>query len=454
MTAPVLFRGAGLSFTIRIVGVAIALVTQIALARALSTENYGNYAYTVQLAGLLAVIGSLGFSQAAVRVIPAANIDHDSARRLAFIRCGVVVSLLVLSLLAGLALFVGHLGFGGAGLEEPFRTALLPVSVLLMTALTLLRLGQEIMRGDRKIVAAQIGEQVILPLGLLALAGAVLALGSELRAPFVLAFQTTLTGLLAVALIVLALQRYPGAGASSFRRTASEEGLANWVGIGLPLAAAGLMSGFLARGDLVVLGFVAEPEEIALYAAAARVAGLMIFGLAAVNTIAAPLFRELSYGGDRVALQARIDTAAALAVLTAVPVFAVLMLLPGTVLGFFGPDFVTAAPVLQLLAAGNLINVLAGPTGPLMVVTGRQGAYAKLTLLGIVVSVVAILALERLFGLTGAALGSTTGVILLNGAIARYLNRHEGLRSVATPGGLRALAGQIVEWLKRRDSQG
>jgi len=452
VSASVLFRGAGLSFAIRIGGVAIALVTQIVLARALSTQHYGNYAYTVQLAGLLAVVGSLGFAQAAVRVIPAANVDHDTARRLAFIRYGVVVSVLVSSLLVGSALFVQHLG--QAGLEEPFRTALLPVSVLLMTALTLLRLGQEIMRGDRKILAAQIGEQVIVPFGLLVLAGFVLARGAELRAPFVLSFQVMLTGLLAVALIALALWRPPGAGEPPLRRITPEAGLASWVGIGLPLAAAGLMSGFLARGDLVVLGFVAEPEEIALYAAAARVAGLMIFGLAAVNAIAAPLFSELWHGGNRATLQSRVDTAAALAVLIALPVLAVLMFLPRTVLGFFGPDFVAAAPVLQLLAAGNLVNVLAGPTGPLMVAAGRQRAYAALTCLGIIVSVVAILALERVFGLTGAALGSTMGVILLNGSIARYLNRHEGLRSVATLRGLRTLVGQIVQWLKQRDARG
>lgn len=451
MTSSVLFRGAGLSFTIRVGGVAIALMTQIVLARALSTEHYGNYAYTVQLAGLLAVVGSLGFAQAAVRVVPAANVDRDTTRRLAFIRCGVLVSLLVLSLLAGLALLLGS--FRGAGLEDPFRTALMPASILLMTALTLLRLGQEIMRGDRKILAAQIGEQVIVPLGLLALAGVVLALGVDLRAPFVLSYQMTLTGLLAAALIALSLWRYPEAGGVPLRGTASDEGLASWVGIGLPLAAAGLMSGFLARGDLIVLGFIADPEQIALYAAAARVAGLMIFSLAAVNTIAAPLFSELWHGGDRPTLQSRVDTAASLAVLTALPLFAVLMFLPRTVLGFFGPDFVTAAPVLQLLAAGNLVNVLAGPTGPLMVAAGRQQAYAALTLLGVVVSIMAILALERLFGLTGAALGSMTGIILVNGAIAHYLHRYEGLRSVATPRGLRALAVEIVQWLRLRGAQ-
>lgn len=450
MTTSVLFRGAGMSFAIRGSGVAIALVTQIALARALSTEHYGNYAYTVQLAGLLAVVGSLGFAQAAVRVIPAANVDRDTVRRLAFIRYGVVISLLVPSLLGGFALLLERLW--GVGLEEPFRTALLPVSVLLMATLTMLRLGQEIMRGDRKVLAAQIGEQVILPLGLLVLAGVVLAIGSELRAPFVLACQLTLTGLVAVALIALSLRRFHRANGQRPRHR-EPEGLASWIGTGLPLAAAGLMSGFLARGDLVVLGFVAEPEEIALYAAAARVAGLMIIGLAAVNAIAAPLFSELWHGGNRATLQSRVDTAAALAVLIALPVFAVLILLPRTVLELFGPDFVAAAPILQLLAAGNLVNVLAGPTGPLMVAAGRQRAYAVLTFLGIIVSVVAILVLERAFGLTGAALGSTTGVILLNGSIVRYLNRHEGLRSVATPKGLKALAGQIVHWLRRQGAQ-
>jgi O-antigen/teichoic acid export membrane protein len=442
-----LFRGAGLSFAVRIGGVAFALLAQIALARALNTHMYGNYVYTIQLAGLLAVIGSLGFIQAAVRVIPMSNADGDPVHRQAFIRTGVLVSVLATTVVAAMILSLAQVW--GVSLEEPFRTALLTVSILLLSALTLLRLGQEIMRGDKRVLAAQICEQVILPGGLLGLAGMVLATGADLQVSRVIGFQAALTGVMAATLIVMALRR----------RSAVQDGtppqpapasLKVWLGMGLPLAAAGLMAGFMSRGDVIVLAFIATPEEIGIYAAAARVAGLMIFGLAAVNTIAAPLFSELWHTGDRAALQSRIGSSAALTMLITLPVFVVLMLAPAPIMGLFGADFIAAAPVLRVLAVGQLINALSGPTGPLMVATGQSRAYAVLTFIGILVTLGGILGLGSLFGLFGAACGTALGLVWFNASMAWRIARQTRLRSVVSRNDVRALVGQIALRLRSR----
>jgi O-antigen/teichoic acid export membrane protein len=102
--------------------------------------------------------------------------------------------------------------------------------------------------------------------------------------------------------------------------------------------------------------------------------------------------------------------------------------LSGPLLDLFGSEFHEARPALLILLVGQLINAAAGSVGYLLTLTGYHreatralglSAVACILLAGVGVSV---------FGLVGAALGSTTGFLLWNGSLYWLVVRKLGIR--------------------------
>jgi O-antigen/teichoic acid export membrane protein len=92
-----------------------------------------------------------------------------------------------------------------------------------------------------------------------------------------------------------------------------------------------------------------------------------------------------------------------ISVAAALPVALVLGLFPDLVLRAFGDGFRAASPVLQILAAMQVFNVLTGPVGVLMSMTGRQRQLAVLLAGGRVIHLVLCVALIPTYGAVGAA---------------------------------------------------
>jgi O-antigen/teichoic acid export membrane protein len=447
--ASVILRGAAVSFSIRISGALLAVAAQIVLARALPTSEYGAYAYVLQLCGILSVVASLGFLQTAVRVIPDMRVRGDRAALRTFVWWGIGTSLAVAALIAALVIAVGEIWEDA--IVEPFRTALLPASVVLLASLTLLRFSQEILRAEKRVALSQLGEQIIIPLTLLAFGGAIWFFGTAANGQSAITFQAMASLFAGTTLIVIALR--------STRRETDSEIVRNqrpndWFRIGAPLAAAGLLTSFLSRGDVIVFGFLTGTEEIAAYAAAARITGLLIFGLGAVNAIGAPIFSELWHSGERGSLQTEMDRAASLATLVTLPAFIVLIAFPEQLLALFGPEFVEAANALRVLALGKLVTALVGPAAPMMVITGNQKLYFLITAASTVIMILSVIILEGAFGITGAAAGAAISIVFLNLFLAWLVHHLTGMRSIATVANIMTMIQSVKSTLTRRSEPG
>lgn len=56
----------------------------------------------------------------------------------------------------------------------------------------------------------------------------------------------------------------------------------------------------------------------------------------------------------------------------AVPVLAFMVFFPEFLMGLFGEEYKVAAPLLQILAIGQFINVITGSVGYLLNMTGHE----------------------------------------------------------------------------------
>src|SRR5690606_36654450 len=145
-------------------------------------------------------------------------------------------------------------------------------------------------------------------------------------------------------------------------------------------------------------------------ASALRTAMLTSFVLVAVNSIAAPKFAAMHRTGDFSSLRRVALFSVRLMLLAAVPVLVFMLAMPEWLMGWFGPEFVAAAPALQVLALGHFINIATGSVGFLLSMTGHEKLLRTNVLIAASVRVGLGLALIGPFGIVGAAVATAAAV--------------------------------------------
>ncbi len=204
-----------------------------------------------------------------------------------------------------------------------------------------------------------------------------------------------------------------------------------WLTVSLPLLAMAALHMVAMRVDILMLGFLAEPSEVGIYAVATRVAGLSLMGLVAANSIAGPLISEQFARGSNEGLQSTASRAARLAALISLPIVVGLVAFGRPILGLFGPGFSAGYYALTILLVGQTANVLFGPVGLMMTMTGHQLSATAIFGVALVGNVVLNWVLIPIAGIQGAAIATAATTAGWNLAMFVYVVRRLEVRSFA-----------------------
>jgi O-antigen/teichoic acid export membrane protein len=169
----------------------------------------------------------------------------------------------------------------------------------------------------------------------------------------------------------------------------------------------------LYSGVLVAGSFVAA-DELAYLVVAQRTAGLVSFVLMIVNMVVAPRYSRLWHEGDVRAVRrlAKISTRAMLAL--ALPVVVVMSVFSDFIMSIFGEGFAQAAPLLVIIAVGQLINVSTGSVGFLLNMTGHERDMRNVTLFSGPLTIICAVWFTASWGVLGAAYATALGLSLQN----------------------------------------
>jgi O-antigen/teichoic acid export membrane protein len=187
--------------------------------------------------------------------------------------------------------------------------------------------------------------------------------------------------------------------------------------------------------DLWIVGSYLPESDVAIYGAAIRLVLFISTPLLIINSVVPPIIGELYARGSQATLQRILQASAAAAVLPAVAVFLIYLLAPEWSLGIaFGAAYRTqsAVSVLLVLGAGKLISVYFGSCGNTLIMTGHERLMMKIAILGGAFTVIAGLALIETFGILGAAIASSSGLIFQNIMMWIGANRKTGIKTHAS----------------------
>ena len=407
---------------IRVIGTLIALLSQLYLARLLGLVGYGRFAIALGWALLLVIVARRGLDEMAVRVATRYWEEGREQELAGLVRYSLTVmtraSLAILGLIVAVKLLL-------PGLSAKFSWPMAAGVAASVLPLAVLGFYSSLFLVSGRVVAAQSFEQIARPLVLIATLFTAHLLwrgpGSAEVAMFLTASSVAAVTLVAM----LAWHRGSPAGASN-RGSADR---AEWHSISSSFVILALCQEGLNQAGILLLGILGTNVEAAHFAAAWRYNSFLAFGLAAVGFVTGPRIASAHRRSDPKELTVIIRTSARFSLAFAAAGAVFLSAFGRQMLGWFGPGFDGAYPVLLVLLIGSLANASTGVVSYLLSLTGSHVLVAKIMAAALMICVALNILLIPRYGPIGAATAAAVTQVLWNIALLIWARRRTGVLS-------------------------
>jgi O-antigen/teichoic acid export membrane protein len=431
----VVVRAAGLVMGIRVAGAAIALLSQVLLARWMGAFEYGVYAYVWVWVIILGILAPMGFGTSTLRFVPEYRVNAKW-RRLAGILDASWRVVLVLGLGFMTAGLLGIAAF--RNVIEPYYLVPFIVAMLCVPGFALSDTLEGTARAFGWVNLAYLPAYVIRPLGIVAVGGAIYLAAGELTG------TAAVGGALVATLLTLAGQRFllnrrireTVPQAKPIRHTRY------WIGASMPLVLSEGLYLLLLNTDIVLLGYFVDPNDVGVYFAATRLVNLIVFIYFAVAALAVPKFAELHAEGDKAGLQRFVHSIVQWIFWPTLAAAAGLLLVGRYALDLFGDSFDRGFPLLAVLMLGFVARASTGPIEYLLSMTGNQNATASVYGTAAVLNIALNVALVPHFGLMGAAAATASSLVFATVSLFVLVRRRLGITAFVFASGRASNGGR------------
>lgn len=393
------------ALVIKVGGAALSFGFSFLIARKLGAAGTGGYALALSTATFGATIALFGLDYVALRTI-AGNIREG---KIAEARG---MSRSTMQATCGFALAIGLflIGFGDLLLNRVLDVGLdrqmVIIAGLAVVPLTFARMTIVSLRGTGSVLASQWfdGPQPML-ISVMILLGFIVtgATISTLGVTAMFFSVTACSALVAYTVYQARIRAWPPSEPAAIK----------------PLLGQGWQISFVVLSRLVldwlVLVSLSSSYSVAVvgqFRTAWQITTLVTIIINTFETVSGPRIAAAHRVNDRQQIRSIIRQSVISMMALSAPLFIVMFLFPEWLLGLFGPEFPAAAPALRILAVGQLINIVSGPLGLVMLMTGHERWTARVSVAALVVLGVLCVTVIPAYGLVGAAI-TTAGIILL-----------------------------------------
>lgn len=405
------------AFAINVIGAGLAFGLNLLLARILGVSGYGTYVYVITWINFLMLIVVLGFDTTTLKFVP-----QYIAKKKLKLAYGYIVRSKQIALFSSLFFIIamiGYLQIEKQNLETRiYQVFIIGLALLPIRAIIQLN-GKALQALHRLLLSLAI--QVILP-PLLIAAGVIFAF-TYLNNKEIMVEMAMLSNLLSALVVVSCLSLYLKRSLAEVKvGSGAEFNTRKWLTTSLPLM---LNSGFyvvLAQGDILIIGYLLNTEQVGFYAAANKIALLVIFVLTAVNAVAAPMISQLYGEGNMQKLQRIVTISARITFTVSLPICLILIVFNESILSMFGEEFTQAGVVLAILASAQVISAITGSVGYILILTDHQNRAVMILAGATVINIALNFILIPIYGIIGAAIATVTSTLIWN--ILMYISTY------------------------------
>ena len=419
----ILLRRSAGALALRVTGMALTMGTSVFLARVLGAGGYGSYTYAKTWIGVLGVVVVLGLDVLALRNLASYRAQSEWSLMRGLLERANRVALLA----SGAFMIAGGVAalLLAKSLDADMLSTLL-IALLMLPLVALMRVRAGALQGLHRVLAGLAPEMVIQPTALLVMiAAAYLLLGGKLSAPLTMGLNIAAAALALVVVARLLREALP----QSVEEASPTYRTREWLRSALPLFFVSATMIVMSSTDLLMLGSMLGSEEVGTYAVAKRMAGLMMFIIAAINTALAPTIASLYASGNRAALQRVFTKSMRAGFFATLPIGIVFILAGGPILQIFGPEFASGERALWILTVGQLAGAAMGSVSLLLLMTGHERETLIGGALGTVINGALNFVLLPRYGIEGAAAATTISVLGLTAGLVVCARLRTGIRS-------------------------
>ncbi|MGQ2904348.1 MAG: lipopolysaccharide biosynthesis protein [Neoaquamicrobium sediminum] len=391
------------AFGIRIVSAAIALISQIMMARWMGGFEYGIFVLVWTAMIIVGNLSCLGFHTSIVRYIP----EYRERGRLGELRGVMAASrafVLATSTLFAAAGLIGLWLFSDA--VESYYVVPFYLGIVCLPMIALSDTLEGTARANSWAILALAPIYLLRPVLILALMGAAIFAGylpdakTGIVVAIVATYATTLFQLAAIA---------PQTG-REVRDVPPLFRIREWVVVSLPIF---LVEGFffmLTNADVLMVGWFMNPDDVAVYFATVKTLALVHFVYFAVKAGVAQRYAQYAHGGNPEKLAAFARETVAWTFWPSLAMGAAVLVIGKPMLALFGPGFDAGYPLLFVLVAGVVARASVGPAESLLTMSGNQNICAVVYGVTLAINVILNVFLIPLYGLWGAAISTAVAM--------------------------------------------
>lgn len=165
---------------------------------------------------------------------------------------------------------------------------------------------------------------------------------------------------------------------------------------------------------MVLIAHIISVGDLGAFRVCVQLITVISMIVVTLGSVIGPQFAADFRLGDMDRVRRRYLRSIAVFALFAGPPIVVMLALPTPILSMFGPDFVGASGALQVLAIGQLIGLLTGPVGWVLIMGGYERVNFNLAIGSFAITLGLLTIAAPLYGLTGAAWAMVAGDVLKN----------------------------------------
>ena len=412
-------RKGALAFVFKTLGALLFFAFQVLLARARGPSGVGAFYLALTVMLVASVLGRAGLDNAVLRFSAAAS-AHGERKQVAGLyrtsmrTCVLWSSIVTVVLVLGARLLATL--FHERVLVTPLRLmalAVIPTGVVILHA--------QMLKGLRSTGSGVFLESCAIPfLGVALYLGAwTIGIATETAAVLCYVVATFVAAFLAYWMLRRTAPWHPG------ERGRFDGDLLSRTT--RPLLVVALVDPLAMWSGVFVLGIMRNSHDVGVFGSVWRMALLLTWVQVSANMIAGPKYAAFAARQDWSAttVVARKTARAVTAIMT--PAFVVFVAAPHLVLRVFGRGFQHGATALVILAAGQFVNVVTGPVTSMLMMAGQERMVRTIAVSSLALSVAIQASLVPALGITGAAIGTTVGLIVANVAAAVVVYRRLGV---------------------------
>ncbi|MGB5540793.1 MAG: oligosaccharide flippase family protein, partial [Gammaproteobacteria bacterium] len=408
----------------RVVSMLSGLLVIVFITRLLDSAEVGFYFLCFSLITILALVSQLGMNLAVVRLIAEAlsNEKHEQAASVATLAVKVVAKAIVVVSCLGLFFVV-------IKPPEVFVSLSLDRYVLLILMVwfsfqTMLGIISESLRGYHDVRAATL-YGATLP-GLLSVV-AMYLLWSLVETSSIDLVLSLLAGPIVLSTVLGAGRLWKIILPSRGQGQADLSGI---VSVAWPMWSTNITLLLLTQADIWIIGSFLTVDDVAVYGAAARLIMAIPTSLMILNAVVSPVIADQFYRQQQTRLEQTLRTGTTLAAIPSALVMVVFCLAGESLLVLlYGPFYSDGYLILVVLGIGQLFNVISGPCGMVLLMTGHQRSMMVISVLTSLLAIVASIYAVIHVGVLGVAAVFSAALIVQNILMMHFAGKYTGIKT-------------------------